>query len=417
MNVKAVSSRFFSLICLLGFVLQLQQISELYFRYQTTSKSQFQIRDMEYYQTIIFCPRFAEILNRTNHQHFRIRPTPPTSLHELEDDLRNLTIKNILELTPKESDVVFDCVRRDGNMSTLVQMTKAECEHFFKITKSVSGEKVCYTFMTRNRTVYSIGDVASSLTHTNIVFAINLLQNLGKAVFVNIISEYMYSDEEKDALESRIYQARILNKRSFNKSQLVVYGEFIEVSRLPPPYDTRCTPGHDPEVCYEDCLFKRFKEINRIPWSGFYKRKINVKMLTYTDLKNKSISSFASTSFYECHKLCKRQTECYTAYSKTIAQEYVEIISALNLAITAMVPSGPSISVYSVALLTPVEFLIQIGSCVGVWFGLSIISFNPVKWKILTKNATTKTTNNRSRTILNVSRIPRLRKVSSRISR
>ena len=417
MNFKAVFSRCFSLICLLGFVLQLEQISELYFRYQTTSKSQFQIRDVEDYQTIIFCPRFVEILNRTNHQHFRIRPTPPTSLHELEDDLRYLTIKNILELTPKESDVVFDCVRRDGNMSMPLQMTKAECEHFFKITKSVTGEKVCYTFMPRNRTVYSIGDVASSQTHTNIVFLINLLSSLGKAGLVNIISEYMYSNEERDALESRIYQARILNADSFNQSQLAVYGEFIEVSRLPPPYDTRCTPGHHREVCYEDCLNEKFKEINRIPWSGFHKDKLNIKMITFADFKNKSILSFASTSFYECHRLCKYKTECHTAYSKTTAQEYVERVSPFHLAIVAMVPAGPKMSVYSVALLTPVEFLIQIGSCVGVWFGLSIISFNPVKWIILTKKASKKTTNNHNKKLLISSRIPIPRQVGEIISK
>ena len=408
MNFKAISSRCFSLICLLGFVLQLEQISELYFRYQTTSKSQFQIRDIENYQTIIFCPRFAEVLDRTNHKDLGIRPFPPRNLYELEEDLRSLTIQNILELTPKESDVVSSCLRRDGNMSTLLQMTKAECQHFFKITKSVTGEKICYTFMPRNRTVYSVGDAASSQTHSNIVFEINFLPSLGKAVFGNIITEYMYSDEERDALESRVYQARILNSGSFNKSQLVVYGEFIEVSRLSPPYDTRCTPGHNREVCYEDCLLDKFKKINKIPWSGFHKEKLKMKMITSTDLKNKSISSFTSTSFYECHMSCKRITECHTAYSKTTVQEYVEKLSAYNLAIIAMVPAGPNISVYSVALLTPIEFLIQIGSCVGVWFGLSIISFNPVKWKILTKKASTRTTNKHGRKLLIPSRIPKL---------
>ena len=393
----------------MGFVLQLEQISELYFRYQTTSKSQFQIRDIEDYQTIIFCPRFAEILDRSNYQDLGIRPTPPVSPQELEEDLQSLTIKNILELTPKESSVILDCIRKDESTSMPLRLSKAECEHFFKITKSVNGARVCYTFMPRNRTVYSIGDVASSQTYSSIVYVINFLPSLGKAVFVNIISEYMYSNEERDALESRIYQARILNTAGFSKSQLAVYGEFIEVSRLSAPYDTKCTPGHDREVCYEACLLKKFKEINRIPWSSFHKNKLNIKMVTFADFKNKSISSFIATSFNECRMLCKRKTECHTAYSKTTAQEYVEKISAFHLAIAAMVPAGPNISVYSVAFLTPIEFLIQIGSCVGVWFGLSIISFNPVKWKTLTKNASTKTTNNRCRGLLIVSRIARLR--------
>lgn len=407
MNFKAICSRCFSLICLLGFVLQLQQISELYFRYQTTSKSEFEIPEEDEYQTLIFCPRFAEVLDRTNHFDLGIRPTPPSSLQDLEEDFKRLTIKNILELTPSEFNVVSDCLRREGNMSTLLQMTKAECEHFFNISKSVNGGRICYTFMPRNRTFYSIGDVASSQEQTNTVYQINFLPSLGKAIVGFFISGYMCPGKEKDALDSRIYQAKVLNTGNFNQSNFAVYGESIEISRLPPPYDTRCTPGHDREDCYENCLNNKFQAINRIPWSGFHKTKMDMKMITSADLKNKSISLFASRSFQTCHELCKRKTECHTTYSKTTVQEYVDKSFAYNLAIEVMVPAGPNMSVYSLPFLNPIEFLIQIGSCVGVWFGLSIISFNPIKWKMLTKVSRRRT--NRCRRLLIPSRIPRLR--------
>ena len=65
MNFKRISSVVFSLICLSGFLIQVQQVSELYFRFGTTSKTVFQIREVGYYQTMMYCPRSIDLLNIT----------------------------------------------------------------------------------------------------------------------------------------------------------------------------------------------------------------------------------------------------------------------------------------------------------------------------------------------------------------
>ena len=413
MKIKGISSYLFLIICFSGFVFQLQQVSELYFSYETTSKTEFQIREVENYQTVMYCPRFADLLNRTNFEEYGLRPTPPASLKDLEDDLYRLTIKDILELTPREGDAIYNCyLTKDirENISAILSLQHQQCYDYFKVIKSVNGERICYSLMPRKQRRYSVGDAASSQTHTDIVYQIILNPSLSKTILGYFITYLVDPATELDPLNSRIYKARVWNTFTLNQSRCVIYGESIDVYRLPPPYDTRCTPGHNREVCYEDCLIENFRTINRIPSSGFHKHKEHIKMLTSLDLRNLTISSHTALCFKKCHLKCKLITECETQFTRTSVQEYrnQNHLYASNFAIVSMVPMGPHISVRTVVTLTLVEYIIQIGSCIGVWFGLSIISFNPVKWKIFQKNnATSRVINNHSRRVFIWSKIRR----------
>lgn len=386
MSCKGVWTCFFLFLCLSGFIFQLEKVSQLYFRFQTTSKTELEIHETEYYQTISFCPRFADLLDRSDHKKFGLRATPPVSPQDVEEDMKSLTIRNILELTPPESDVVHHCFRRQEGIADLVSMNKTECESFFKVTKSVNGERICYTFMPRNKTGYSVGDVASSQTYTNTVYQIYLQPSLRGIIIGFFISEFVDPEDFRDPLDSRLYQTMMRNTGGFNQTQFAVIGESIEISRLPYPYDTKCTVGHQREVCYEVCVIKKFEAINRIPWSGYHRKRLDTKMLTPSDLANETTLKFAMQAYHECNKKCKLKTECHIVFSKTHVYDYIDNSAPFTLTLMSMVPSGPNMSLYSVPIIEFVEFIIQVGSCFGVWFGLSIISFNPAKWKILKKN-------------------------------
>ena len=385
MNFIGVWTCSFLFVCLSGFIFQVKQVSELYFQYQTTSRTKLEIRETEYYQTISFCPRFAELLDRSNQKKFGLRASPPFKVEDVYEDMKRLTIRDILELTPPESNVVQYCSRRETNISTIVSMNQTECESFFNITKSVNGERICYTFMPKNKTGYSVGDVASSQTYTNTVYQIYLQPSLQGVVVGFFISEFVDSENFRDPLDSRLYQVMMWNTDSFDQSMFAVLGESVEISRLPNPHDTHCIPGHDREICYEECIIEKFKDIDRIPWSGYHRKRLNRKMLTPSDLENLTTFEFAMQAYRGCHQKCKRKTECHIVFSKTFVYNYLNKSTSFGLALISMVPSGPNLSLYSVPVITLVEYIIQIGSCFGVWFGLSIISFNPAKWKILKK--------------------------------
>ena len=387
MSLKKILSRTFSLVCLTGFLFQVQQVSELYFRFQTTSSTMYQFRETDYYQSIMYCPRFKELIN-----HKRLKELGKTfSEDSLEDYLRgfsSLTIKDILELTPPESQAIHGCMVRVGRMSSISVMKQKECEAYFEVIKSVNGEKVCYTFMPRIWANYTVRHVASSLTHTNTVYEIYAHPSIAKGVFAFFISSPIdFSSNSKDPLHSVPFQALGQNDKHFLQLRFAVYGDSIEINRLPPPFDTNCSPGHDQEACYEKCLIDTFKAINRLPWSGFHRHKLETIMLNPIDLGNETIVRFVDTSFEKCDSRCKIRTECLTQFSRTTIQEYKERFMTLS----SMLPTLPHMSLYAVPFLNLIQYIVQIGSSFGMWFGLSIISFNPIKWTIFQKKKITRT--------------------------
>ena len=386
MNFTKIFSRIFSSICLLGFLLQVQQISELYFRFQTTSKTVFQIRDDNEYQSVMYCPRAIDLLDRRNHKDYNILPFTPRAYGKLLLELSRLTIKDILELTPEESDVILHCAVRHGRISTVNIIQQQECFSFFKVMKSVAGERICYSFIPNSLVKYLAGDVASSLTFINSVYQLFINPSISKSFYASFISSVMDPNGSlKGILHSRLFQAFTENEKTFNQSRITIFGDSIDINRLPAPYDTECTPGHDRETCYENCMNDKFRIINRVTWSGFHTEKLDLKMLTPVDFQNKTISVFANESFEECYSLCKLRTECVTQFTRTTIQEY----QSGQLSFASVLPSQPHMSVYAIPVLNVIEYIVQVGSCFGMWFGLSIISMNPIQWikQILCKHS------------------------------
>ena len=392
-STKCCWTLIFVIICVSGFVFQLYKISEVYFKYSTTSKIEVNVRETETYKTIVFCPRFPDLLDRSRFEEFRIFPQIPQNFEDMATELAKLTIKDIIQLTPSTSNVIDTCFDRDSERGTTYEMNKTECYKIFTVSKAVNGERICYMIMPRTVRKYSVGDVASSMMFMNVVYELDLNPIFGKTLLAYFITDFVDPENIRNPLYSRLFASRMLNLSSFNKSKFAVYGKSTEISRLPPPHETNCLQQHDRQFCYENCLIKKFMKVNRVPWSAFISQQLDMHMFTPKDWDNITQASMATESLRKCHVQCKIQTECYTAFTET---SVVEVVDNINYGsngktitrVASMVPSGPHTTAVSVPLLSLVEYIIQVGSCFGVWFGLSIISFNPVKWKILQSNST-----------------------------
>ena len=403
MNLTKFSSVIFSLLCLSGFLFQAQQVSELYFQFITTSKTELEIREVDYYQTILYCPRSVEILNKS-HKEFGNTQNLSLTLEQVENELSNLTVKDILELTPPAKTLMKQCVLRQGIMSIPEVMDEEDCDAFFNVSKTVIGERVCYTIIPKIGSNYSVGAVASSKYYTNIVYTIVVNRNILASKFAFFISSTANQRRKNDPLDSRPYQAKVLNHRTLTQSSFAIYGESTEIHRLPPPFDTKCTPGHRREKCYEKCLNQQLALINRLSWSAFHRKKLDMKILTAEDLRNNSLSQFINKAFLECQTLCKTPTDCYTQFSRTSIQEFhTPYISHFS----SMLPSLPHVSLYAVPFVNLIEYIVQLGSCFGMWFGLSIFSFNPMKCKVILRKYSVRRMNNRPRRLFILSKIAR----------
>ena len=401
---RRILSVVFSLMCFSGFLFQLDQVSEVYFQYKTSSKTDIHVLHEENYHTIVFCPRYIDMLDRSRYREFGLLPVKPQTNTEFYDELSSLTIKQIFDLTPPTTDVILSCEVRSDNLSDVIFMNSSECHQFFQIFKAISGELVCYMFMPRMKTKYSVGNAASSVTHLTSAYHLVLNSSLAKSTLSFIISHFVDPDNFKDPLHSRMFGIMLNNAKTFVKSGLNVYDQETNVNRLPDPYDTRCIPEHDRQICHEDCLANKFRLVNRATGSGYHHKPLDLKIMTHKDYENKTLEKIASDGYNECH-LCRVKTECNTKFSKTtvVEQEYNRLL------VRSMVPSGAFTSITTVPLLTLIEYIVQVGSSIGVWFGLSVLSFHPTKWKKMIKpRKQGENVDTHPRRLFIVSKIPKL---------
>ena len=373
MKTAQTCNIFFFVTCISGFAFQLHQVSNVYLRYQTTSNTLIQVKEIDHFPAVIYCPASYYMLNRTNADKYGIMKSTPNVLKDIVKDLSKLKINEILELTPDNTSIIKMCEIRDQNKSNVIQLNSTDCYKFFTVRKSVNGERICYRFAPSVTNKYSVGDVASSLTHMTTLYTIRFYPYFGAAHFGFIMNYFL---EDENPLYSRMFAAKFKNEKTVNQSSFSVHGETTEIQRLPDPHDTRCFPGHDRQICYEACLIKRFKAIERVPWSGFHSDHLELRMFTALDYENQTMASIAQESLDKCHNECKIKTECFTKFSVTSVYEH----STGYFAINSMIPSRPSTLIVTTPYLTLIEYIIQVGSCFGVWFGLSILSFNPTKW-------------------------------------
>ena len=274
---------------------------------------------------------------------------------------------------------------RQGLMSSPISLIWKDCEAFFNVSKSVIGKRICYTIMPKIGSNFSVGAVASSTHYTNIVYTIHVNRKILATNVAFVLSWTTNEGQGNDPLDSRPYQARVLSDKLLHNTSLSIFGESIKIYRLPPPFDTKCTPGHRREKCYEECLNQKLALINRVSWSTFHREKLDMKMLTTNDITNVSLSTYINKVFYKCQASCKTPADCFTEISRTSIQELQCNVSHFS----SMLPAYPHISLYAVPFLNLIEYVVQLGSCFGIWFGLSIVSFNPMKWKILHKENST----------------------------
>ena len=377
---KEFAAAIFILICASGCLVQVHQVSDVYFKYRTSTKTQYLIKEVENYQTLVYCPRFTDILNRTRYKEYGILPQPPQSLPHIYSEVGSLTIKDIMELTPKASETMNGCFVRNSDSSGKVnlELNSTECYELFAVTKSINGERVCYSFVPQLRVNYSVGDAASALTHENIAYDIQLSSAVGRAYVGILVSHFIDPnvDTYYEPLISRMYGHHRVNANTFKESIFFIYGVSFQISRLPHPYERGCTLGHYQQKCYEDCLLKKLSIINRASFSGFHSQPLDMKLLTWNDFKNKTMVKITQSIYHECHVNCMTNLDCYMDFSITSVKENTSPTN--SFVIISMIPKAPYTSTHSIPLLNFVEYLCQVGSSLGFWFGISVLSLDPI---------------------------------------
>ena len=394
--LKQVSSLLFILVCLSGLVLQLHQVSNVYFQYRTTTKMTYWLKEVVYHQTIVLCSRWFDVIDRRNHRKYGLLPKTQET-DQYESELSTVKIEDVLNLTPDTSTLLEQCWYRTDVVTRPFEGKHSQCYEIFEVNKSIAGESVCYSVIPRNRSTYSVGDFSSSINYKHYAYLLKIGSSLNASKLLTLIT---HSGLE-DPLYSRVFSLEFKDWiNGFKNKGYQVYGQGVEVRKLPPPFDTDCLMGHKIQRCYESCLEKKFLTINRVPWSAFIRSPTNLTMLTSVDLDSKTKGHFVRLSMHECNATCRSRNECTSEFTITSIYETAEE----SLVVVSMVPNAPHISLESLPFIVLVDYLVQVGSCFSTWFGISIISLNPSKWFNSERQETTSSVKQLNRRVKSLTR-------------
>src|SRR5690349_8893744 len=86
--------------CLIGFIIQSNEICKVYFAYKTTTLIELFIPEELQIPSLSVCIRYFEILNRTDHEKYGLSKDPPIPFDQILNEISRLTVEQIFKLTP-----------------------------------------------------------------------------------------------------------------------------------------------------------------------------------------------------------------------------------------------------------------------------------------------------------------------------
>ena len=366
LSLGKILSTFFIVACSAGFLFQSYQVSTVYFLYRTSSRIERSRMIRHPFPTLVLCITYLNAL----------KTRKPSQLRPYQyDQLGSYSMRQILENTPSSLEVFPDC-RLPNETGVMIMYKGTECHAYFSVVrKAIWTDYICYLMQPLPNLTYSVPDVVSRLYFGFTIYSIGIKDNfIGN--FYTIIA---YSPEDEEThdwpLNSRQYGGTHVSQGFYQR--ITVSKSSAKVYLLPPPYDTHCV-DIDVEVCYETCARTLLNKINRVPWSNFISDPLDMTMVSQEDFQNSSYSRYIHESLNKCTSDCRSQYPCFLAYSYTYGSSGRNP-STNTTYVAFKTPPKEDEVVTTVPVMTVIDFIVQLCSCLGIWFGLSVFHFNPSK--------------------------------------
>jgi hypothetical protein len=164
-----------------------------------------------------------------------------------------------------------------------------------------------------------------------------------------------------------------------NYSSFVSHHYIMNITSLPPPYETSCFDyemiGYRDEIeCMETCTRGRsVKAFNKIPYMTSITEPSDMQLLYFTD-RNDSI---IDKQFQDIQKECEFSLCSGKGCNDNQIVTITTAMYSKNLSWTHVTPIQPSFEIKSCAALPFLELIIYCFGSISTWTGLSIIKMNP----------------------------------------
>jgi hypothetical protein len=157
-----------------------------------------------------------------------------------------------------------------------------------------------------------------------------------------------------------------------------LYYNYATMENLPPPYDTMCTDNEKEakDVCVQECTIREMAKHNRVPTTEIILEPLDHKIITFDEYEDPAILKLVLDTEKKCRSLCKKQL-CHYDFTNTMV--YPSLIEDFQFSsrFNVMTSTGPTMKVTKFPAMTFIDLFVYISSAFGVWFGLSMRTFDP----------------------------------------
>ena len=389
-----VSLKVISLIvilsCIAGFIIQIKEICIQYFAYSTATKTTLSMPEILPTPSLVYCPRYNDVLDRRNATAYGILPYQPVSVKDIVGEYGKLTIREIFKLSPSTSEVMDHCVHRKGKINQIeVIDDKKRCYDIFKVRKYFMQEFICYEFTSTKLKTYEPLLYAHSPMFVSTIYRINIDHVFDNCSYMMFIV-YVADNDVKNPmpLTSRFYGAELdlpIHKLKKHRSFLfrVTY-QIINIKLMEAPYDTNCVYQNGVDSCARNCLIAKFLQLQRVPNSEIIDDPMDLKPFDPAQLDDPLVEEQIVAFRNECKSQC-RHPYCVDEFTQTYVVEIAKESDDFRSWIHVSIPQSHTISIESTPQVDLYQFLIYISSCFGIWFGLSFMSLHPSNLKKIAK--------------------------------
>lgn len=373
-------SLIFKISCIIGCLFQIQNILVSFLHYGTITRSQYIAPVTIAFPNLHYCfPCLEHMINMTKIKsrygvHYSNKNAEEwANVFELMDIL---TIKDMLDFTPGSG--IESCSFRDSTGNTMKKGNKSECERIFNVKKYLIQQYVCYALSMKTESSLSFRSITSSLDFERLIFLIRF-----KGIHARTRKIRASVSGNRYPLMENPYSPAYYKK---SKSDISIHISCKNISYhwLGYPNDPFiCQTGDiDYFKCIDICLEDKFyKNTGRLPFTSFYDHNSwgieTIKMFSDSMLNNLSMSESINQWFVECRNSCPIFSCKYSfCLVDGHADETHDLLSGSFIRVES--PLDRNLHVDIVPQVTFLDCLIYVMSTLGTWFGLVIISCNPI---------------------------------------
>lgn len=393
-----------SLICAIGLTYQIIDVCERYFTYGTVSRIIMQLPLNIDMPGASVCFRIEKILNRDDiFKNRKIRvPEAKKNWTAYYLEMNKLSVAEIFEYTPQTKNVLSKTttgcmVRYPGNFAINYPYAMgSDCYRILLIQKYMQRQFMCYKFSvqmekiidkefnmaSKDRNKNMVPDKRRKNASTLLIDESSLTPNLPGLIYniwldnalfgeVTLYSSFAHGHDTCPLFDS-IFASSYDNSHSSNTTMpdFHITPRSVTISRLPRPYDTECTDYAPFRSRYEKILSSVRKEseqsLKLIPTFSHVYERHKYPYLSPYHVRNSTIAAQLKGIINSFHI---EDPECFIKYFVTD----MKTILSTNVKVSLIWPQDVSLSIDYQADKVLIDLVIYISSCVGLWFGITLI--------------------------------------------